>query len=385
MIKVFLPLTLLSCLFTAGCILHTGLGPTAGAVRGQSFLTPVSHHAQSYGVKQQRFSSEPVKLDGKVVGYREPDMDYLFVPVSDETALPPASALYEESRVPNADHRRIYRDSIQPRDQLEIRFTDASERSPFYRSGAEFIYGPVEVPADGVLTVPYVEDIQVLGKRLSDLSRELGAMASEVSNSVEVAVRRVERLPLRAFVTGGVHEPGTVVLDREGFTLLDVLSSAGGAVESEHLFQFVLNRDGADFPLSSYQLLRGNLLAQDGDVLRVKRDHSRAFQVLGAVKNTGRFEFPDDSPTLMEAMALCGGLDGGNSNPNGVFVFRQYGSGEQVVYGIDMMDPEATFLAHNFFMAPGDVLYVSESPLQQYKRVMTIALPAVVLAAAAAR
>ncbi len=290
--------------------------------------------------------------------------------------------------IPPADENRIYTDLVSVRDELEISINDVDVNSPFYQTTSEkggrtgFIVGPVEVDREGILRLPYLRDIRALGKSLSDLSLEVTEAAREVSPSAEATVRRTGRLEKRVFVYGEVNEAGGAVIDREDYTLLEALASSGGPSGPPHLFTYVLHRDGAAYRTNVTSLAEERVLAQDADVIKVEENPSLAFQVTGVIGKPGRYPFPGEHSTVMDALSMAEGLEAGKSDARGVFIFRADGKGGNLVYGIDVSKPNGVFLAQSFELMPNDVVYISEAPTAQWQRATENVIPVLGVAAA---
>ncbi len=343
------------------CVTTSGPGPKAASIR----------HS---GVSPQRTLSDL-------------DSQYRFVQVKSFKDLPGAPETTIQGSTPAVDSRFLYSDEVAFGDVLEIRIVDASPQSPFYRSSADFVTGPFEVPEDGVVSIPYVGEVEVIGRHLADLTREVRGTIQGVSPTAEASVIRVNRMPKRAYVVGSVQTPGAVSIDREGFGILDAIAATGGADDAEHLFSIVLNRKGEQYPLTAEQLVSQRPLVMDGDVIKVEPNRALSYHVMGRVKEPGRFEFPDKDPTLMEALAQAGSFeteDTALGDPKGVFVFRQTESGEKMAYALDLTKPINTFMAQDFLLHPNDVVYVSESHMAGFQRMSRATLPIVAIMAAAA-
>ncbi|MBU6302431.1 MAG: SLBB domain-containing protein [Verrucomicrobia bacterium] len=310
-----------------------------------------------------------------------------FIEVSDTSRLPPPFKLPQGDPIPPVDEERVYTDLVTLRDELEISINDVDVNSPFYQTISDkggrtgFMVGPVEVDREGILRLPYLRDIRALGKSLTALSQEVTEAAREVSPSAEATVRRTGRLERRVFVYGEVNEGGSAVIDREDFTLLEALASSGGPSGAPHLFTYVLHRDGATYRTNVKSLAEGRIQAQDADVLKVEENPSLAFQVTGVIGKPGRYPFPGEQSTVMDALSAAEGLDPGKSDARGVFVFRADGKGGNYVFGIDVSKPNGVFLAQSFQLRPNDVVYISETPTAQWQRATENVIPVLGVAA----
>ncbi len=313
---------------------------------------------------------------------------FQFIDVRDSSLVPPPFSIPHGDPIPPADESRIYTDLVTVRDELEVSINDVDVNSPFYQASNEnggrsgFVVGPVEVDREGILRLPYLRDIRALGKSLTDLSLEVTEAAREVSPSAEATVRRTGRLERRVFVYGEVNDAGGAVIDREDYTLLEALASSGGPSGPPHLFTYVLHRDGATYRTNVTDLAEKRVLAQDADVLKVEENPSLAFQVTGVIGKPGRYPFPGERSTVMDALSMADGLEAGKSDARGVFIFRADGKGGNLVYGVDVSKPDGVFLAQSFELMPNDVVYISEAPVAQWQRATENVIPVLGVAAA---
>ncbi|MES2922440.1 MAG: SLBB domain-containing protein [Verrucomicrobiota bacterium] len=280
---------------------------------------------------------------------------------------------YGRSQIPPKMKGGSYSDSIRVRDTLSFTIADLSDLSPFYTKGNAFIYGPIEVPEDGLVAIPYVGEIKVLGLSVAQISAKLNEMVLPVSNTARVSVGRSGRIPRTANVIGEVKSPGPVPLERSGITSLDLLAASGGPTEAEHLYKYTLRRQGHDY-VFDYQGFRQHAFpVEEGDLLSVTTDVSNRFYVMGAINKPTTVPFPVPNPTLADALGAATGFDERRSDPSGVFVFRK-GNPDQV-YTINLMQPGAMFLAQRFDIRGEDLVYVTEAPLARWNRLIVQLLP----------
>ena len=326
--------------------------------------------------------SNPFRLSG-----RAPSRSgFQFVDVTDASRLPAPFEIPAGDPIPEAEEARTYSDQVSVRDQLEISINDVDANSPFYTtteqgSHSGFHVGPIEVDREGILRLPYLRDVRAIGKSLTDLSLEVTEAAREVSPSAEATVRRTGRLEKRVFIYGEVNKAGGAVIDREDYTLLEALASSGGPSGPPHLFTFVLHRDGATYRTNVSSLAENRVEAQDADVLKVEENPSLAFQVTGVIGRPGRYPFPGEHSTVIDALSMAQGLERGKSDARGIFIFRADGNGGNLVYGIDISKPNGMFLAQSFQLMPNDVVYISEAPLAQWQRATENVIPVLGVAA----
>jgi polysaccharide export outer membrane protein len=298
---------------------------------------------------------------------------YTVISVKSRGDLPSKGRSYGIGQIPPSVKGNSYSDKVRERDVLRFTIADLAEQSPFYSRGEPFNFGPVEVPQDGRVGIPYVSDIQVLGRSLSDISAELNEKLKPVSSTAQAAVSRSGRIPHTANVLGEVKSPGPVQLERGDVDSLDLLAASGGPKDSEYLFQYTLRRNKHDY-VFDYQAFRQRAFpVEDGDLLTVTNDKSNRFYVMGAINRPTTVPFPVPEPSLADALSAASGLDERRSDPSGVFIFRK---GEpDLVYTINLKDPAVLFLTQRFALRGEDIVYVTEAPLVTWNRLIQSILP----------
>ena len=308
--------------------------------------------------------------------------DYTLVEVKSLADVPPASRAYGAAQLPPKAKGQAYSDKIRSRDTLFFIVTDLAEESPFYSKGEPYKFGPVEVPEDGRVEIPYVGAVQVIDKSLSQVSVELGEKIKPVSNTARTSVIRSDRLPRTANVMGEVKTPGPIPLERAEITSIDLLSASGGPKDAEHLFKYNLRRGGRDYTFDYLGFRQRPFQVEEGDLLTVATDTSNRFHVMGAINRPITVPFPVPSPTLADALGAATGLDERRSDASGVFVFRK--GDPDLVYTFNLKDPGLIHLIQRFPIQGNDIVYVTEAPLARWNRLISQILPTSVSQAATA-
>jgi polysaccharide export outer membrane protein len=136
------------------------------------------------------------------------------------------------------------------------------------------------------------------------------------------------------------------------------------------------------------------------DVLTLIHD-PQMFLAYGATGSNSEISFDADGINLAQALSKAGGLLDYRADPAGVFVFRfeseavaralrpdspLVGTGlpVKVVYRLNLRDPNSLFLAQQFRIFNGDLIYVSNASLTEVQKVMQIFNLAVTPAASGA-
>ncbi len=301
------------------------------------------------------------------------ELSYTLIPVKSRADLPGIGRSYGAGQSPPSIRGNSYSDKIRSRDTLRFIITDLSEQSPFFTKGEPYAYGPIEVPEDGLISIPYVGEIQVMDRSLGQIATDLNIQLKPISSTAQSAVVRSGRIPRTANVMGEVKSPGPIPLERSNISSLDLLAASGGPTEAEHLFKYTLRRGGQDYVFDYQGFRKRPFPIEEGDLLTVATDMSNRFYVLGAINRPTTVPFPVPAPTLADALGAATGLDERRSDASGVFVFRK-GNPDQV-YTIDMKDPASMLLAQRFAIQGEDIVYVTEAPLARWSRLIAQLLP----------
>ncbi len=91
----------------------------------------------------------------------------------------------------------------------------------------------VKVRADGVVTLPLVNDVAAAGKTPTALARELEGKLKDFINTPVVTIFVEESRPNLVSVLGEVARPGVVTLEA-GAGVLQALAAAGGLTDFAH-------------------------------------------------------------------------------------------------------------------------------------------------------
>jgi protein involved in polysaccharide export with SLBB domain len=202
---------------------------------------------------------------------------YTLINVTSQADIPGKGRTYGVGAVPPNIKGQGYSDKIRSRDSLDFIVTDLTEESPFHTKGEPYKFGPVEVPEDGSISIPYVGAIQVINRSLSQVSSDLEAKMKPVSNTARVTVLRSNRMPRTANVIGEVRKPGPIPLERAGITSEDILAAAGGPSDAEHLYKYTLRRGGKDYNFDYLGYRRNPFIVEEGDLLSVSADTDNRF------------------------------------------------------------------------------------------------------------
>jgi len=174
------------------------------------------------------------------------------------------------------------------------------------------------VREDGTIFFPYAGVVQVAGKTVEEIRRDLETKLTPFIQSPQVDVRVVGFRSKKVYVTGEVDKPGIVPVTDVPMTIMDAINLAGG-FDKERADQRTayLTRNGerrvVDV-LALYSSSQGNLLLQDGDVLYVPNNTQNKVFILGEVEKQQAVLMDQGRLTLADALAGAEGMDLNTAN-----------------------------------------------------------------------
>jgi polysaccharide export outer membrane protein len=259
---------------------------------------------------------------------------------------------------------------------------------------------PQQINVDGVFTVPYGGQIHAVGLTPVQLDQAIASSISKRALEPQVIVSVQDRRSNEVTVTGDVNSSTRFGIDPGGARLLAAIARAGGPRFPTYESMVTLQRQGTSQRALLADILddpRQNIELVGGDSVVITHE-PRYFLAMGAVGQAAsitqlnqRFPFEDRHLTMAEAIARAGGLADTVANPTAVFLFRferpevlqQLGvtvppnaKGEiPTVYRADFNNASSLFLADEFPMRANDMIFVSDAPLVDYQKFLSIILP----------
>lgn len=249
----------------------------------------------------------------------------------------------------------------------------------------EFLVGP-----PGNISVPFAGVIDVSGKNLPQIEREIVARLAGKAHLPQVIVRLVRNATANVTVVGDVNNSTRVALTPKGETVLDALAAAGGTRQPVEKMTIQISRNGEVYKMALQDVIdrpQHNVILRADDVVTATFQPF-SFTVLGASGRNEEVRFEGTGITLAQAMGRLGGLQDNRADARGVFLFRwedpQYldrriddgvtvNDGRiPVIYQINLRDPQVFFAMQNFDMRSGDVIFIANSPTTEVQRFASI-------------
>ena len=230
----------------------------------------------------------------------------------------------------------------------------------------------IPVGIDGYVGAPFVGNIKVEGKTVSEVEAELYKLyVSKLKlRDPIVSVSIIAYRKLKANVTGSVQR-STEFYFRPGDTIMTLYSASGGeVVDQSDLRKATLRRQGSKelVPIDLYAMTvlgdnSQNFELQDGDILDIPREQRNRILVLGAIRNPGLFPYRE-SMHLNDAIAIAGGEIRYLSRFSKTFILREMPGrpGEYLRINADFVKfVKGGDYAQNVKLMPGDMIYIPET------------------------
>lgn len=273
---------------------------------------------------------------------------------------------------------------IAPGDVVSVVIWDTEENSLLAGPGQRQADLPeMKVTSSGAIFLPFIGEMRVQGMSPQTARAKIEERYATAIPSAQVQVSVRPGRANTADLVSGVASPGSYPLEDRDVTILSLISLAGGVQPGLENPQVRLFRGSAVYGISLERLFGDpgfDTTLVGGDRVIIESE-KRFFLSLGAAGTEAEHIFPRDRVTALEAMSIIGGLSDARANPKGILVLREYPAGalradgagpphRRVIFTLDLTSADGLFSARNFTVMPGDLVYVSESPLTATRTVL---------------
>lgn len=215
------------------------------------------------------------------------------------------------------------------------------------------------VRPDGKITMPLVGEVEAAGLTSKALAEKLATALKRFVRDpqVSVVIRQAARRNF-VYLLGQVTRPGAYEF-LEGWTVAELLATAGGTTEKASLRRAVIMRRDQAIPIDLEQLLvkgnpRANAALQPGDVVIVSGIDDRV-HVLGEVGKPGYHELKEGD-RILDIVTKAGGVTLKGA-PERISILRPEGA-----VTVDLVALlQKGQVDQNVAMQPGDIVFVPET------------------------
>jgi polysaccharide export outer membrane protein len=244
---------------------------------------------------------------------------------------------------------------------------------------------------EGTITVPFAGLITVAGRTPQQVEREIVGRLAGKAHQPQAVVRLVQNEARNVTIVGEVATSRRMPLTPRGERLLDALAAAGGAKQAVGKIMIQVTRGNRVVSLPLETVIndpRQNVRLQTDDVVTALYQ-PYSFTSLGATGTSAEINFEATGLTLAQALGRVGGLQDNRADIKGVFIFRledpsavdaplvdgarRTPDGKiPVIYRVNLADPATFFVAQGFPIRNRDVLYVSNAPLTDIQKFVSL-------------
>jgi polysaccharide biosynthesis/export protein len=326
--------------------------------------------------------------------------NYAFVDITPAVIETIRRSLPEVSLAQFGDYRPSLEPHISVGDTVVVTIWEAEQGGLFsaplvsdkFSTGSNSATIPAQIVGrDGAITVPYAGRVHVAGLTTRAVQTIIENALQGKAIKPQVLVDVTHSYVNSVTVTGEVANGARVDLSVSGDRLLDVISEAGGVRAPVNATYVQLSRGPVSVRVPLTRVIndpRENIYMRPGDVVALIAD-PQTFIVYGATGINHEIPFDTEGISLAEALGKAGGLEDVRSDAQGIFVFRYepapiaralgvdpslMGSNNwaRVVYRLNMRQASSLFYAQSFQMVNRDVLYVSDAPLTEVQKALSI-------------
>jgi polysaccharide export outer membrane protein len=185
--------------------------------------------------------------------------------------------------------------------------------------------GKFTVEADGTFTYPFIGRVKAAGLTLRALEQQLKKQLVDEGffKNPQVTVAVDAYRSQKVFIVGEVRQPGSYTLSGD-MSLIEALARAGSTLPSASGEAVIVHANGAatgpilptegnekdvehvDLRELQNGLLTHNPMLRDGDTIFIPQ--AQSIYVYGQVRNPGAYTLQHKNSTVLQALALAGGV-----------------------------------------------------------------------------
>lgn len=215
----------------------------------------------------------------------------------------------------------------------------------------------VRVRPDGFISLPLINQIKVAGLTEAEAQAEIAKQLNKYMHSPQVQLYIAEYAAHKVWVVGNIPKPGAYPLSRDNYSLIELLSEAGGRNEKASSNIILIpnsdgkNQDTTQKPIVNdtqakqfgieipFDLLIGSvdkaplrIPLKAGDTIVVPE--AGTVEIAGEVNSPGSYPLPSKM-TLLGAVAAAKGLSYA-ADVEAIEVIRELGAGKKALITVDL-------------------------------------------------
>ena len=236
------------------------------------------------------------------------------------------------------------------------------------------------VDAGGTLYFPYMGRVSVAGQTVLEVQKLVTDALSKVLRDPQVDIKVVGYRSQRVFLAGEVKIPGVYPVDDVPLSLPELLHRAGGLNITGDGSSVQLVRAGKSYTIDFTGLQKrgvslDSLILQPGDQVRVPSSEERKAYLLGEVGKPSSVRLVNGRLSLVQALADAGGFNVLTANAGSVYILRARDSVDMDVYRLNASNTLALAWADQFQLRPRDLVFVDQSGMGKWNRIIAQLLP----------
>jgi polysaccharide export outer membrane protein len=168
---------------------------------------------------------------------------------------------------------------LTPKPAYAVYFVDYGDNLSVSVKGADQYNYVGSIRPDGVITIPFLGDVEVAGLTTQQVEQRLVGALRQFLRNPEVSVNVTGYRPQYVTVLGEVRSPGVIPMPRPNATLFDVLAASGGLTDRAVASEVVVFRgNGANakrFTINVEEMIKNvdftnNITIEPGDRIQVR-------------------------------------------------------------------------------------------------------------------
>ena len=268
-------------------------------------------------------------------------------------------------------------------------------------TNVESILSSYKVSTDGYLSLPYIGKIQAEGMTTSQIEQLLLQKISALYNEAFVEVKLFKFLSKWVEVVGAVNKMSRIPIDSAPMTVQRAIIESNGLAKEADLREAFIQKEDEKIPVDLYALFyqgeeRFNFRMEHNDVLVIPETKKDRIFLTGEVvtrrvveTDFHQYSLSDLLVTDKDTISVVF-----NNTKNMVYVLRSRGLREEEslcpsyiepdkpviqVFKFDLRMPQMLMIASSFQLQHRDIVYVSTSTSQMWRRTLDLLLPSSLL------